>query len=102
MNDEVAREETSNNFGNVTLEPGDVVVDGNVLPLTGLEFNVLKLLLERPGLTVTHDAFAKISDRASNVIQVAILRIRKKLKAAGAGVFIDTIRGIGYRLELNN
>ena len=36
----------------------------------------------------------------SNVIDVHIKEIRRKLARAGAGGCIGTVRGVGYRLEV--
>ena len=39
-------------------------------------------------------------DPGTNVIDVHIARLRKKLSLLGAKVQIETIRGVGYRLQV--
>ena len=43
--------------------------------------------------------YAEDEDRDSNVIDVFVARLRRKLERAGLAGAIATVRGVGYRLE---
>jgi two-component system OmpR family response regulator len=78
-------------------------VDGRTVELSGREWGLLHLLLQRQGQVVTKaqilQAWAEGNPEADlgNTIEVYIHRLRRKLD--GAGVVIRTIRGLGYLLE---
>jgi DNA-binding response OmpR family regulator len=81
-------------------------VDGNPVDLTAREFALLELLALDPGTTFSRTAIAEKlydeeSDRDSNVIDVFVGRLRKKLDAAGlpGADLVRTQRGAGYRLD---
>jgi len=81
-------------------------VDGRPLDLSAKEFSLLEVLALEPGTTFSRTRLAERlydeeSDRDSNVIDVFVARVRRKLEAAGldgAGV-LRTQRGAGYRLD---
>ena len=78
---------------------GSVTVDGQPVRLTAQELRILEYLLHRPGqivsrLDIIDHAYDRDGDRDSNVIDVLIGRIRRKL----AVDVIETVRGRGYRL----
>jgi DNA-binding response OmpR family regulator len=83
----------------------EVFVDGREVRLTAIEFKLLRTLMESPGRVFTRDqllasmhAFneAVVVDRA---IDVHIGKLREKLgDDAAEPRFIQTIRGIGYKL----
>ena len=85
---------------NVELWPDRRHVEMNTieLSLTGMEFDILTVLMERSGRVVTRDAMMNalkgedwdVFDRS---IDVHISHLRKKL---GDASFIKTIRGVGY------
>jgi DNA-binding response OmpR family regulator len=70
--------------------------------LTGTEFGILELLLRRTPHAVDRRMIAQhvwddeATGLGSNTISVHLARLRSKL--AGAGVRIETVRGIGYRI----
>ncbi len=81
---------------------------GQPLPLTPVEFRLLRLLLSRPGqvfararlLDSVHEDFRDVSDRA---IDSHIKNLRRKLELAGAGeAGIASVYGVGYRLEVES
>lgn len=79
---------------------GSVTVDGRPVRLTGRELRILEYLLHRRGrivsrLDIIDHVYERDQDRDSNVIDVLIGRIRRKL---GVDV-ITTVRGLGYRAE---
>jgi two-component system OmpR family response regulator len=88
--------------GAVALDPraAKVTLDGIPIRLTGHEFRVLSYLMHHRGRVVsqgelTEHIYAQRSDRDSNTVEVFIARLRRKLGAS----FIETVRGLGYRIE---
>ncbi len=82
-----------------------VTVAGNPVELTAYEYRVLEYLMLHAGEVVsksdlTEHIYAEDQDRDSNVIEVFVGRLRKKLDAFGAGRFIATLRNRGYRLTV--
>lgn len=77
-----------------------VSVDGTALTLTSHEYRVLAYLMHHPGEIVsraelTEHIYAQDFDRDSNTVEVFIARLRKKLPPG----LIETVRGLGYRLD---
>ena len=75
-------------------------VEGTALTLTGHEYRVLAYLMHHPGEIVsraelTEHIYAQDFDRDSNTVEVFIARLRKKLPPG----MIETVRGLGYRLN---
>jgi DNA-binding response OmpR family regulator len=89
----------------VNLSTKVVKVNGTRVQLTDMEYQVLKLLAQRKGNTLTKDAFMSllygdVSQPNRKIIDVFICKLRKKLVGAGDGDgFIDTIWGRGYALR---
>jgi DNA-binding response OmpR family regulator len=80
-------------------------VDGALLELSAKEFALLELLALEQGKTFSRTEIAarlydEESDRDSNVIDVFVGRLRRKLDAAGlpGAAVVVTKRGAGYRL----
>ena len=77
---------------------------GRRLELTAKEFNLLVLLLRRQGQVLSRTEIAEQVwdmnfDSATNVIDVAIRRLRAKLDAPFERTLLHTVRGMGYVLE---
>src|SRR5580658_4981081 len=77
-----------------------VSVGGAPVKLTSHEFRVLSYLMHHAGRVVsqaelTEHIYAQNFDRDSNTVEVFIARLRRKLGAS----FIETVRGLGYRME---
>jgi two-component system OmpR family response regulator len=70
-------------------------LDGEALPLSGREWEVLEALVRADGRTVTREALQ--GEGSGNALEVCISRLRPRLEAAG--LLIRTVRGFGYRLE---
>jgi two-component system, OmpR family, copper resistance phosphate regulon response regulator CusR len=73
------------------------------IPLTTKEFAVLEVLMRHPGEVLTREhisqhAWDDNSDPISNVIDVYIGRLRKKVDHPGDQPLVETVRGAGYRL----
>ena len=74
--------------------------------LTAFEYNLLHYLMQRPGEVVsktelTEHLYDQDFDRDSNVIEVFVGRLRKKLDPANDIHPIETVRGQGYRFTLS-
>lgn len=85
----------------VELDPAEMTVQfkGTPLRLTRREFSILRTLLERPTATVSKSSLEEAlygwqEEVESNAVEVHIHHLRAKL---GSG-FIETVRGVGYRL----
>ena len=83
----------------------EVRLDGQVLTLTTYEYNTLAYLIHRRGEVVskgelTEHLYDQDYDRDSNVIEVFIGRLRKKLDPENHHKPIQTVRGAGYRFAL--
>lgn len=77
------------------------------LDLTAKEFALLAVLARRQGEILTKTAIAELVwdmnfDSNTNVVEVAIKRLRAKLDAPFSQRLLHTIRGMGYVLELRN
>lgn len=77
---------------------------GVVLDLTAKEFMLLSLLLHRRGEVLSRTAIADQVwginfDSDTNIVDVAIRRLRKKVDDPFPKKLIQTIRGVGYVLE---
>lgn len=93
--------------GNIELDTvaQDVTVGGVKLELTAYEYKVLEYLMFRKGEVVsksvlTAHIYDEDFDRDSNVIEVFIGRLRKKLDPDGTLKPIETLRGRGYRVPI--
>jgi two-component system OmpR family response regulator len=88
--------------GPLALDPRTARVSvGNVpVSVTSHEFRVLSYLMHHSLRVVsrselTEHIYAQNFDRDSNTIEVFIARLRRKL----GGSFIETVRGLGYRMK---
>ena len=94
-------------FGPITVDlTGQRVYrDGEEIDLTTYEYKVLNYLVMHPDevVTKTHlseHIYEEDADRDSNVIEVFMGRLRRKLDPDGELKPIETLRGRGYRLAL--
>jgi two-component system response regulator PhoP len=83
----------------------EVCVDDRVLDLTAYEYKVLEYLMLHAGQVVsktvlTEHIYDQDYDRDSNVIEVFIRRLRRKLDPDEKYNPIETLRGRGYRFAL--
>ncbi|WP_352259762.1 heavy metal response regulator transcription factor [Psychrobacter sp. TB55-MNA-CIBAN-0194] len=77
---------------------------GKPIKLTAKEFSLLQFLLERRGEVLPRTVIASQVwdvnfDNDTNVIDVAIRRLRIKIDDDHEAKLIHTVRGMGYRLE---
>lgn len=97
------------------LSHGDIELDtfsqevrlaGESLQLTAYEYKILEYLMFHKGEVVskavlTEHIYDEDFDRDSNVIEVFIGRLRRKLDPKGLAKPIETLRGRGYRIPAN-
>jgi two-component system, OmpR family, response regulator PhoP len=97
------------------LELGDLVIDtaakqvwvkGQTVELTSYEYNTLEYLALHAGQAIsktelTEHLYQQDFERDSNVIEVFIGRLRKKLDPDGQLNIITTLRGQGYRFNVD-
>ncbi|MCG3178129.1 MAG: Alkaline phosphatase synthesis transcriptional regulatory protein PhoP [Phycisphaerae bacterium] len=91
-------------IGDLTIHPGrhEVRVRNKSADLTHTEFQILGLLARKPGWVFTRNQIvssalgddAVVTDRA---VDVHIVSIRRKLGVCGD--YIETVRGVGYRMK---
>jgi two-component system OmpR family response regulator len=84
-----------------------IVVGQRPVPMTGQEFAVLEYFMLHPGQVLSR---AQVLEHAwpdgvyasgeSNLVEVYVGRVRRKLIAAGSPDPFTTVRGAGYRMEL--
>ncbi len=89
----------------VDLSSQRVYLNGDEIELTTFEYKVLNYLVMHPGEVVTktdlsEHIYEEDADRDSNVIEVFIGRLRRKIDPDGTLSPIETLRGRGYRLTL--
>jgi hypothetical protein len=83
-------------------EARELVLDDRRIALSALECDVLRYLREREGrpvarATLLRDVWGHAWTGGSNVVDVAISGLRRKLGDRGAA--LETVRGVGYRLQ---
>jgi two-component system phosphate regulon response regulator PhoB len=88
----------------IVIHPGrhEITFKGKKVDLTFTEFLILQLLARRPGWVFSRYDIVNgvrgedtiVTDRS---VDVQIVGLRKKLGAAG--VYIETVRGVGYRFK---
>lgn len=74
------------------------------LRLTGREYHMMELLLQKPGLVISTTQFIDAiwgwdSQTEVSVVWVYISNLRKKLQQLNAPIVIRALRGVGYCLE---
>ena len=93
-----------------TLTAGDLVIDqatrevrraGVLIELTAKEYTVLEYLMRHMGKVmsrtlITEYAWGYHFDPGTNIVDVVITHLRKKLDAKHARKLIGTVRGVGY------
>lgn len=77
--------------------------NGRAIELTPKEFALLEYLMLNAGTNVSrssiiHDVWKLSSDTISNVVDVYINYLRKKIEAESSERVIHTVRGAGYRI----
>lgn len=97
----------------VLLQAGGTTVDliarrvtcgGKAVELTSREFALLECLMRAPGRVFTRTQLLEHVwgydfDPETNLVDVNIRRLRRKLEDAEAQPLIETVRGVGYRIR---
>lgn len=110
----ITRRNTSTKI--TTLTAGDLVVDtvsktvsraGVPISLTSKEYMLLEYLMYHPNITLTRNqleqqAWDSSFEGGSNVVDVYIRYLRKKIDSGYDVKYIKTVYGMGYRLEVPN
>lgn len=91
----------------LTLDPAARTVKrgGEAIPLTNREFALLEYFLRSPGRVLTRTMIAEhvwdySFDAGTNVIDVYVNYLRKKIDAGRESKLIHTVRGVGYVLKV--
>jgi two-component system alkaline phosphatase synthesis response regulator PhoP len=98
--------------GGGTIGTGDLTLDRDArsiraakgeVRLNPKEYDLMELLLSQPGHLftreeITEHVWQQRYMAASRTLDVHIRRLRSKLEQVGAGVELQTVRGVGYRL----
>ena len=89
----------------IDLSAQAVMLDGEPLELTAFEYRMLEFLVRErarivPKRELSDYLYPHGEDRDSNVLEVLIGRLRRKLDPDGTLVPIETVRGRGYRFTL--
>jgi DNA-binding response OmpR family regulator len=96
-----------------TLRAGDLEIDaagreatvaGKRLQLGATEFRMLEFLTRNAGIAFSREHLLEHLwdydfEGSSNIVDVYVSQLRRKLKRAGAGEVIRTVWGVGYKLE---
>ncbi len=92
-------------IGDIVLDTkaGKVTKNGMSVKLTSHEFRLLSYLMHHKGRVISRTElvehlYDQDFDRDSNTIEVFVGRLRKKFGSA----LIETVRGLGYRLQEEN
>lgn len=94
-------------FGRLILhiDNREVTVDGVQIPLTNVEFKILQILAEHRDSVVSKEKIiSRVWDQdqsaTDNALGIHITRLRKKLVCLPHPDLIETVWGLGYRLNL--
>jgi two-component system, OmpR family, response regulator len=82
----------------------EVTCDGQMVELTAREFNLLEYLMRSPGRVFTRTQIMEHVwgydfNPNTNVVDVCIQRIRKKIESLADRSLIESVRGVGYRFR---
>jgi DNA-binding response OmpR family regulator len=82
-----------------------VTVNGKNVHMTAKELAILELLLSNPGKLFSRErilsnVWGLNMDPLTNLVDVYIGKLRKKIDQDGDDSLIETVRGLGYRLDL--
>lgn len=90
--------------GKITLNKAEhvVMVEGNKVNLTLKEFDLLQLLMENPGIVFTRETlldriWLQGAGTETRTVDAHVKTLRQKL--GSQGTLIETVRGVGYRIE---
>ena len=102
---ETVNNEITINGMSINRDNHKVIVDGEEIKLTPIEFDILYLLASNPGKVFsTDEIFEKVWNEkvyeANNTVMVHIRRLRGKMKEdTRQNKIITTVWGVGYKIE---
>jgi DNA-binding response OmpR family regulator len=96
-----------------SLKAGPVEIDnaarqatcgGKPLALGATEFRMLEFFVRNAGMALTRDQLLERLwdyefEGSSNIVDVYVSQLRRKLRSAGGGDLIHTVWGVGYKFE---
>jgi len=104
---EVASEEQSLALGPLAFDRESLrfTVDGKEIKMTAKELAIIELLMSHPGTLFSRErilsnVWGMNMDPLTNVVDVYIGKLRKKIDGDKSDSIIETVRGLGYRLNL--
>lgn len=111
---QTTKQSSSNNVNSIVIE--DLELDllkrtatrqGELISLTAKEFLLLELFMRKAGQVLSRSTIASLVwdmnfDSDTNVIDVAVKRLRSKVDKPYNKLLIHTIRGMGYKFEANS
>lgn len=82
----------------------EVTCNQQIIELTSREFNLLEYLMRSPGRVFTRTQILEHIwgydfNPNTNVVDVCIQRIRKKIDPIGGAGWLESVRGVGYRFR---
>jgi DNA-binding response OmpR family regulator len=88
----------------IDLAARSVTYSGKPVSLGATEFRLLEFLARNAGMALSRTQIVERIwdydfDGSSNIVDVYVSQLRRKLKALGASGVIETVWGIGYRLK---
>lgn len=100
-------------LGHLTLDYGSFTIAitrdqvSQVMPLTTKEFQLLEYFMQHPNQILSRDqimnqVWSMQADPVSNVVPAQMRLLRRKLAEYGGEGLIETVYGIGYRLNVSN
>ena len=92
---------------NLDLDTAILSCNTKSIQLSFKEFSILKILLVHPNLVISKEVlidkvWGNESEAEANNVEAYISFLRKKFQFIGTKVSINTLRRLGYRLEVKN
>ena len=105
-NTDIANEEQAISAGKLAFDRQSLrfSVDGKEIKMTAKELAIIELLMSNPGTLFSRErilsnVWGLNMDPLTNVVDVYIGKLRKKIDGDNAESMIETVRGLGYRLK---
>ena len=105
---EISREERSLAVGPLAFDRQSLrfSVNGEEVKMTAKELAIIELLMSNPGTLFSRErilsnVWGLNMDPLTNVVDVYIGKLRKKIDDDDTDSLIETVRGLGYRLNLD-
>ncbi|MCG8709989.1 two-component system response regulator PhoP [Brenneria sp. 4F2] len=90
----------------IDLSRREVMIEGAPIKLTAFEYTIIETLIRNNGKVVSKESlmlqlYPDAELRESHTIDVLMGRLRKKIQNAGSPDVITTVRGQGYRFDID-